>query len=214
MSAHELPVAGMESFSTVDFPGCLAAVVFTQGCPWRCSYCHNPHLQPETGAAGLPWSSIRGILEARRGLLNAVVFSGGEPTLHPDLPEAVREVKRMGFLAGLHTAGMFPDRLKVLLPWVDWIGLDIKAPLDQRYEDLTQSADSARQTAESLDLLLRSGVKFQLRTTVDPAIHSSEDLDDLQSDLRRRGAPPARLQSVRSIRCAEEYPQDTSHDSQ
>src|SRR5579859_3181919 len=122
----ELNVGGFVPLSTADWPGQLAAVVFCQGCPWRCSYCHNPHLQPARGVAILKWHSIVARLERRRGLIDAVVFSGGEPTAQGALRHAMSEVRGMGFGVGLHSAGMYPRRLKNLLPLADWVGFDVK----------------------------------------------------------------------------------------
>ena len=121
-------VAGMTPLTTIDFPGRLAAVLFLQGCPWRCSYCHNPELLPARGAGGLDWDAVQDFLGRRRGLLDGVVFSGGEPTSQARLPDAIARVKAIGFQVGLHTGGMYPARLQRLLPLLDWVGLDIKGP--------------------------------------------------------------------------------------
>ena len=86
-------IGGLTPLTTIDYPGELAAVVFCQGCPWRCPYCHNPHLQPGTGSSSIAWPEVLGFLERRRGLLDAVVFSGGEPTLHKDLSLALASVR-------------------------------------------------------------------------------------------------------------------------
>jgi pyruvate formate lyase activating enzyme len=104
-----LSVGGITAFTTVDYPDHLAAVVFCQGCPWRCRYCHNQHLQPRRSASPTRWTweRLEAFLGDRRGLLEAVVFSGGEPTAQPALAEAMQAVRAMGFLIGLHTAGIF-----------------------------------------------------------------------------------------------------------
>ncbi len=105
-------------------------MVYCQGCPWRCSYCHNPHLLPGRAAAGIAWSEVLEFLERRRGLLDAVVFSGGEPTAQPGLARAMHAAKTLGYRIGLHSAGMFPRRFAEVLPLVDWVGYDAKAPFD------------------------------------------------------------------------------------
>jgi pyruvate formate lyase activating enzyme len=89
MSADRLAVAGLQAFSTLDYPGQLAAVVFLQGCPWRCGYCHNPHLQARGAGTGPRWAALREWFARRLGRLDAVVFSGGEPSLDPALPAAL-----------------------------------------------------------------------------------------------------------------------------
>lgn len=124
-----LVIAGMTPFSTVDWPGKLAAVVFLQGCPWNCGYCQNFAIIDPKAPAQVPESELWALLERRAGLLDGVVFSGGEPTRQPALVEAARRAKALGFQVGLHTGGAYPRRLAELLEHglVDWIGLDIKA---------------------------------------------------------------------------------------
>lgn len=195
--ACELRVGGVVPFTTVDFPGRLAAVVFCQGCPWRCGYCHNAHLQA-FHAGTLTWSEVRDSLAERKGFLEAVVFSGGEPTAQAGLGRAIREVRAMGFLAGLHTAGAFPERLESLLPDLDWIGLDIKAPLDARYGRLTGRRGAEESVRSALAAILRSGKPFELRTTVHGLTES--DLCDLSRDLEECGAPATRFQAFRPPR--------------
>ena len=140
------------------------------------------------------------MLDERRGFLEAVVFSGGEPTLHDGLELALQTVRQKGFLAGLHTAGMFPDRLAQLLPWLDWIGLDIKAPFDQRYARLTGDDDSVAKVIASLNLLLSSEIPLQLRTTVGPDALSEPDFAELCQQLRRMGTLEPVRQDVRAVR--------------
>lgn len=130
-----LPViGGLTPFSSVDWPGQLAAVVFIAGCPWRCHYCHNPHLQARE--RHLHWTQVMAFLQSRRALLDAVVFSGGEPLSEPRLPQLIAAVRALGFKTGLHTAGIYPARLAAVLPMLDWVGLDIKTTTS-RYDTLT-----------------------------------------------------------------------------
>ncbi len=192
-----LPVAGITPMTTVDFPGRIACVIFTQGCPWRCPYCHNVGLRPMKSKGNLPWKGVLSFLEARRGFLDGVVFSGGEPTRNARLPDAIRQVRALGYTIGLHTAGIYPRRLGIVLPLVDWVGLDIKAPLDWRYQVLTGSAGSAMRVMISLNLVQHSGVDFQLRTTVSPEFTSAADLDDLRRHLLMAGAPEPVIQPAR-----------------
>lgn len=184
-----IPVGGVIPLTTVDFPDRLALVVFTPGCPWCCAYCHNAGLKRIGQPTAWRWQRVCDLLDERRGFLEAVVFSGGEPTLHRGLETAVRTTRRKGFLTGLHTAGIFPERLAQLLPWLDWVGLDIKAPFDERYARLTGDPESAANVALSLNLLRSSGIPFQLRTTVGPGALSEHDFAELCQQLRRSGAP-------------------------
>jgi pyruvate formate lyase activating enzyme len=160
-----LRVGGLTRLSASDYPDKLAAVVYCQGCAWRCTYCHNPHLLPRKKQAELSWDEVEGFLLKRRGLLDAVVFSGGEPTLQVQLKPAIETVKRMGYLVGLHTAGIVPAHLKRVLPLLDWVALDLKAPFE-RHEEVTQVAGSARRARESMELILASGVACRFHTVV------------------------------------------------
>lgn len=194
-----LRVGGLTPLTTIDFPGELAAVVFCQGCPWRCAYCHNGHLLPTDGDHLIPWDAVLAFLEARRGLLDAVVFSGGEPTLQSGLGEAMESVRGLGFKVGLHTAGPYPERLRRVLHLVDWVGLDIKA-LPQAYPEVTGIPGSGEQAWASLKVLLESGVAHEVRTTAIPGRHGPEDLDLLTRRLAELGATHHRLQTCRTER--------------
>ncbi len=196
----ELRVGGLSRFSSVDFPGRLSAVVFVQGCPWRCGYCHNPHLQRRAAAAPLSWSGTRDWLRRRRGLLDAVVFSGGEPTVDPLLGTAMAEARAMGFAVGLHTAGTHPRRLHEVVRLVDWIGLDVKAPLRDAalYDRITGRRGSAHRVAESLDIVLRQARDYEVRSTFDSAFLDDAALLDLADDLSARGVRSFALQRARS----------------
>ena len=192
-----LRVGGLTSLTSIDFPGRLAAVVYTQGCPWRCGYCHNPGLLDATTPAALDWSQVLAFLDKRRGLLDGVVFSGGEPTLQTALPAALREVRGMGFQTALHTGGMYPERLSALLPWLDWVGLDIKGPL-QRYETITGTPGSGDKTWASLRRLLASGVAYECRTTWHAGLFGVDELLDLARTLAARGVRRWALQECRT----------------
>lgn len=161
-----LTIGGLTPFTTIDYPGKLAAVIFCQGCAWRCGYCHNQHLLDVGQSGAVPWPEVIRILEQRRGLLDAVVFSGGEPTLQLHLPQAIATVRQMGFLTGLHTTGAYPQQLLDCLPHLDWVGMDLKAPFDQ-YPQITGVPDSGIAAEQSAAMLRHSGVSHQFRTTVD-----------------------------------------------
>ena len=166
-----LRVGGLTRCSASDYPGKLAAVVFCQGCAWRCGYCHNPHLLPARGKEELPWARVVSFLERRRGLLDAVVFSGGEPTLQSGLARAMREVKAMGFLVGLHTAGIVPRRLAEVLPLLDWVGMDVKAPFEE-HERVSGKRGSASRARASRELIRASGVACEFHTVAADSVSS------------------------------------------
>ena len=194
-----LLVGGVETFSAVDFPGKLAAVVFLQGCVWRCPFCYNTDLQPIGKPTDFLWEKFIEFLKRRRGRLDAVVFSGGEPLVHNDLAAAMKEVRELGFEIGLHTGGYRPQKLAEVLPLVDWVGFDIKAPFEaKRYSQVTQT-DHLQEVLQSLDMLLASGKDFECRTTCDPRLLTSADLRTMAEELSARGVKKYFLQKYRPI---------------
>lgn len=202
MPAPRLRVGGLARLSTCDWPDHLTATVFLQGCPWRCGYCHNAHLIPATAGEGPPWPEIMAFLAGRRGLLDGVVFSGGEPTLQSELVGAVQAVRELGFAVGLHTAGPYPERLSAMLPLLDWVGFDVKAPF-AGYDAVTGVVGSGDRAAESLRRLLASGVDYEVRTTVHPDLLGAEDLDRLARQLQALGVRRYVTQAFRAQGCAD-----------
>ena len=195
MDASALAVAGVTPFTTIDFPGALAAVVFCRGCPWKCPYCHNAHLQ-DFGTGNVAWDGVVHFLEKRTGWLNGVVFSGGEPIAQAALPQAMAQVRSLGFKVGLHTGGYHPERFAHALALADWVGFDVKAPFGPLYDQLTGRAGASVAARDSLLTLLDSGKPFQLRTTVDPSLLDESALSLLDRQLIELGAPPAVRQKM------------------
>lgn len=200
--AQTLKVAAITPFTTIDFPGKLSAVVFIQGCPWRCVYCQNPWMQPsdfDPNYVHDSWEKVEQLLKRRKGLLDAVVFSGGEPCVDPALPEAIKAAKNMGYAVGLHTGGIVPKRLEAILPMLDWVGLDVKAPpLDvARYEHVTGRKHAAERFLESFRMIQASGVKLECRTTSHPDYLPEESLMQLAHWLHDEGVTTFALQIYR-----------------
>lgn len=194
-------IGGLLAFTTIDFPGKLSAVVFTQGCPLRCPYCHNPDLQKPDTPTNTSWTDVLNFLNTRKGLLDGVVFSGGEPLLQDDLLPAIRQVKDMGFAIGLHTSGVFPEKLEMVLPFVDWIGLDIKAPFD-KYAKASGTAevfDMGKRAEKSLDMILKAGIDLEVRTTTDPRVVTLDDIFELGKTLANKGVKTFALQEYRPL---------------
>jgi len=174
-----LKVGGLVHFTTIDYPGHLAAAVFCQGCPWRCRYCHNRELLDATAPGAIPWDEVLAFLGRRRGVLDAVVFSGGEPTMQPGLIHAVRKVGSLGVRIGLHTGGAFPEAIEELLPHLDWVGMDIKTTFPD-YERITGVPGSGEAAERSAALVRASGVNHRFRTTVDPDLPGDEQVAALR----------------------------------
>jgi len=200
----DLTIAGLVPYSTCDWPGRLVATVFLQGCPWQCTYCHNPSLIDPRGPAATDWSAVTELLGRRRGLLDGVVFSGGEPTRQIALGAAMAAVRERGFGVGLHTGGAYPSRLRAVLGLVDWVGLDIKATPAQ-FERITRRPGSATPAYRSLELVLESGVDLQVRTTVDPTVMTEDDVRELSAHLAGLGVREHVLQRVRPDGTTPEY---------
>lgn len=190
-------MGGITRLSSVDWPGELAATVFCQGCGWDCAYCHNPSLRPAQAENPLSWPAIFEFFEKRRGLLDAVVFSGGDPLIQPALAEAITKVKALGFKIGLHTGGILPARFREVLPLLDWVGFDVKAPFD-RYEPTTGVARSGEAALKSLHALLASGVAYEVRTTVHPALLPLDELLTLREALLALGVTHYAVQRFRT----------------
>jgi pyruvate formate lyase activating enzyme len=197
-----LRIGGLTPLTSLDYPGELAAVAFCQGCPWRCRYCHNGHLIPAYAPGLISWAAVMAFLQRRRGLLDAVVFSGGEPTLQAALPAALAEVRALGFKTGLHTAGPYPERLALALPHLDWVGLDIKA-LPEDYPTVTGVPGSGDRAWASLALLISAGVALEVRTTPLPGLDDAAYLGRLAQRLAGVGVRDSVLQTCRTGTCLD-----------
>ena len=191
-----LRLGGFTPLTTLDYPGKLACVLFCQGCAWRCRYCHNPDLLGACAAYGHDWASIRDFLGRRVGLLDAVVFSGGEATLQPGLGQAMREARALGFAVGLHSAGIHPARFRRALTDVDWVGFDIKG-LPEDVAAVTGVRGSAEANWRSLDILLAGGVAYECRLTVHWSLTTPERLRALARRLHGMGVTNLAVQQVR-----------------
>ena len=194
---EHLRIGGLTPLTSIDYPGELAAVIYCQGCPWRCRHCHNGHLLNADTELPIPWDEIQAFLEHRRGLLDAVVFTGGEPTAQAALPSAMAECRAMGYKVGMHTGGPYPERLPALLPLVDWIGLDIKA-LPEDYPLVTGVPGSGDKAWQSLRLLLDAKIPLEVRTTPMPGLDDHAYLRRLMQRLAAAGVNDYTLQQCQT----------------
>lgn len=206
MPAERLEIAGFEPFSACDWPGKFAAVLFLQGCPWRCTYCHNYSIIDAKKPGVIPWEQVMHTLTQRQGLLDGVVFSGGEPTRQIAVVDAARRVKEMGFAVGFHTGGQYPKRIESLLPLLDWVGLDIKAP-SEKYEAVTGRAKNHDNPMRTLRMLLDAGVDVQVRTTLDPLTLTEDDIVTIRDEVTALGVTDYVVQRVRPDGTNPEYAQ-------
>ncbi len=197
---NPIRIGGIEKFSIVDFPNKMAAVVFMQGCPWRCPFCHNVQLQDVNGETNIVWQKFIDFLGTRKGILDAVVFSGGEPLVQKGLIDAIKEVKALDYEIGLHTGGYRPEFFREVVELVDWVGFDIKAPLEEnRYKVVTGGIADVEKVKESLNVLIESGKSFECRTTCDPRFLSIDDLYEIADTLKSLGVKEYYLQKYRKV---------------
>ncbi len=209
-SLNDICVAGITPFTTIDFPGRLAGVFYLRGCPWRCRYCYNVEFWPLPPAGtNIPFDKILQFLDARKGHLDGIVFSGGEPTIHERLPVWMRAVKDLGFEVGLHTGGMIPERIKEVLSLCDWIGMDIKAPF-RFYEKVTLIKGSGPKAQQSAEYILKSGVSYECRTTFHPELLSESDILEIAHELVAMGCKHYTLQMFHSDHCPDKELRESS----
>lgn len=202
LAMDRLVIAGLVPFTTVDMPEKNAAVIFCQGCPWRCRYCHNTHLQKPHTCSSISWGTVLEWLEQRIGLLDAVVFSGGEPTYQKGLQKAMKEIKAMGFEIGLHTGGYNPKIVSELIPILDWIGLDIKSP-QYAYDRITGANSSGNNVWESLNIVSHSNLSYEIRTTYHPDLLTESDMIILATELAHANVKNWVLQTFRAKGCTD-----------
>ena len=171
-------IGGFQRFSLIDYPAKICAIVFTQGCNFRCPYCHNPELVETKQSENfvLKEEEVLSFLDRRRGRLNAVTVTGGEPLLHSDLPAFLQAVKRLGYLVKLDTNGSFPLRLEVVMQskLVDYVAMDIKTSLD-KYNHLVKKKIDTRKILDSIKLIMDSGLDYEFRTTVVKTLFEKDD---------------------------------------
>jgi len=203
-------IGGLEKFTLIDFPNNLAAIVFTQGCNFRCHFCYNPMLvwprtetpepdefHKEQGFSLIEEKDLFLFLESRRGKIDGVVITGGEPTLQADLPEFIRKIRALGFLIKLDTNGTNPYMLEVLLKegLLDYLAMDIKAPAE-KYEQVVGVPVNLDNLEKSVKMIMASGVPYEFRSTLLPVFHQAEDIRNMGRMIK--GADRWYLQKFKS----------------
>lgn len=181
-----MKLGGMVKFTLIDFPGTPSAIVFTQGCNFRCRYCHNPELvYPHLFTEPYTEEEFFAFLKRRQGTLEGVVVSGGEPTLHDDLPRFLADIKALGYKTKLDTNGSRPEMLATLLSQklVDFVAMDLKAPFE-KYSLITEVDTNAAVIKQSMKILQESGVAYEFRTTYDKEILNDTDIAVLTNMLK------------------------------
>ena len=171
-------IGGFQKFSLIDYPNKISCIVFTQGCNFRCPWCHNPELvHPEFFTTSLKEEAIFDFLRRRKGKLEAVVITGGEPTIQPDLAEFIEKIKKMDYFVKLDTNGSSPHILKELIKskLIDYIAMDIKAP-PEKYSLLSERDVNISLIFESIKIIENSSLEYEFRTTSVPSLLSEDDI--------------------------------------
>ena len=208
-----MKISGLEKLTLTDYPGHLASILFLEGCNFRCPFCQNsslvvsdPTLPKSLASPVIPPDSVLRFLKKRAGILDGVCISGGEPTLHHDLPELIRQIRELGYLVKLDTNGTNPEMLQELLNnhLLDYVAMDIKAGRSNyrkvagllqetdKCHALSTSEDSKKNTTahllsavqESAALLMDSSIAYEFRTTVVKGLHTDEDFTDISEWIK------------------------------
>jgi len=170
-----MELAGLQKFSTIDYPKKICCVLFTKGCNMDCAFCHNKGTALNPSHKNIETSKVIDFLHKRKGLLEAVCISGGEPTLQKDLKSFVTNIKALGYKIKLDTNGMNPDVLEDLLKndLIDFVAMDIKAPLC-KYDIISGVNVDKNKIINSVDIIINSGVDYEFRTTFTPELDSKD----------------------------------------
>ncbi len=175
-------IAGIQKLTLLDYPGKVACAVFLSGCNLRCPYCHNPDLVLPERMDGQEIAAAKALafLEQRRGKLDGVCVTGGEPTLQPELPELLEKLRSLGFAVKLDTNGTNPGMLKTLLHngVLDYVAMDVKNS-PERYRETCGGADVLPRVQESAGLLLKGTTEYEFRTTVCKPLHTERDMAEI-----------------------------------
>lgn len=177
-----MKISGFQKTSLIDYPGYIVSIVFTQGCNFRCPYCHNSDLlfSESTSKEYFPAEYIYSFVKNRKRLIDGVSISGGEPTLQPGLIDFIKDIKAMCLKVKLDTNGSRPEILETLLnnQLLDYIAMDIKGSL-YNYEKIINQKINTDFIKTSIALIQNSGIDYEFRTTVIPGLHDTTQLNDI-----------------------------------
>lgn len=178
-----MKIKGFIKNTFIEYPGKIAAMIFLPSCNFRCSFCFNPELMSDSDKLkDINEKDVFEFLEKQRKWIDGIVISGGEPTLHKELPEFIKKIKAMGFLVRIYTNGTNPEMLKYLIKnrLIDSIAMDIKAPLtEEKYEAVTNVKDVIEDVKKSISLIMDADIDYEFRTTIVPGLHSEKDVEEI-----------------------------------
>ncbi len=211
-----IKVGGLEPASMLERPGLISTIVFLLGCNFRCPFCHNPELVTETkGVTLYPTEEVLKMLKAKKGWVDSVIFTGGEPTVHPGLPLFIQAVKDMGFQAGLHTNGTDPAMLKELLDkdMLSYVAMDVKNRISKYSETVGVKNFDTKPIKESIQIILEAKPEVDtiFRTTAVPGLVTEEDVEEIGKMVK--GGKKIALQQFRTMKCVDkEYEKRIPYD--
>ncbi len=173
-------IAGFNRTSLLDWDGCVTAVIYLPGCNFRCPFCHNRQLvlTPED-YEDIPLDFVEDYIRDNSEFLDGIVVTGGEPTTHGDLPDLIRRIKALGMRVKLDTNGTNPEMIKDLIDsgLVDFVAMDLKAPLDASYDDLAGTTVDIEKVKRSIHIIMTSGIDYEFRTTMVPILLKPQDYE-------------------------------------
>lgn len=178
-------IGGLNKTSLIDYPGKVSAVIFTQGCNFRCPFCHNPELvYSDQFLKPIPEEDIFEFLQKRKNQLDGLVISGGEPTIQSDLKDFIEKVKKLGYKIKLDTNGSDPDILSILINenLIDFVAMDVKAPFE-KYSQLTGVHINNHTIQKSLKIIQESRLDYEFRTTYFKKLLNDEDIQSIKTLL-------------------------------
>ena len=180
-------ISGLQKMTLLDYPGKVACTIFTQGCNFRCPFCHNSDLLGSEGPETIEIETLMAFLRKRVGLLDAVCITGGEPTLHPDLEDLIIQIKDLGYLVKLDTNGSRPEVLKTLAKkgLLDYVAMDIKNSPEKYGTTAGVPNMHLDKIEESIRYLLAGNVAYEFRTTVMDELHQPEDFEAIGQWLHK-----------------------------
>jgi pyruvate formate lyase activating enzyme len=195
-----LRISGLERSSLLDYPGKISAIIFTHGCNLRCPYCHNPELVIEKFNKDKSFSEeyVLNFLKSRKGKLDALVITGGEPLVQSDLLPFIKKVKDMGFLIKLDSNGTFPDKLKDFIETglINYIAMDVKSPkTEYKYATNSMIPRIGEKIEKSIKIIMNSGLDYEFRTTYVKSLHSLKSAEEIGKMIK--GAKNYYIQNFR-----------------
>lgn len=198
-----MTIEGLQKLTLLDYPGHTACTLFLGGCNFRCGYCHNYQLVRGPRVPLMEESEFLSYINKRKGLLDGVCITGGEPLIHREVRNLIEKIKREGLAVKLDTNGMFPDRLQELLDagLLDYVAMDVKNSLDRYSETVRCKGLDFSPIEKSIRLLMESGIDYEFRTTVVKGLHTAAEIEEIAKMLS--GAKRYFLQQYRP---AEQVP--------